>query len=88
MQILKNFSDSWVSRLNKTHLVRNACGYQLVKPASLDVISTEVFLNDDKLYALEVDCETHSFVANNFIVHDSTPCTPVYAPAQRGIYKR
>jgi IMP dehydrogenase/GMP reductase len=65
---------SYVSRLNVTSGKRLAENHQVVKP--LGVRDTDVAV---PVYDLEVDCPTHSFIANNAIVHNSICTTRVVA---------
>ena len=65
---------SYVSRLNVTHKKRLAESHQVVKTLGIREISVPV-----PVYDLEVDCSTHSFIANNAIVHNSICTTRVVA---------
>ncbi len=65
---------SFVSRLNVTHEKRLAKSHQVVKP--LELRDTDIAI---PVYDLEVDCASHSFIANNAIVHNSICTTRVVA---------
>jgi IMP dehydrogenase/GMP reductase len=65
---------SFVSRLNVTHEKRLSESHQVVKPLELRDVDVRI-----PVYDLEVDCPTHSFVANNAIVHNSICTTRVVA---------
>ena len=65
---------SYVSRLNVTREERLGDSHQVVKPLGLR--ETEIAI---PVYDLEVDCPTHSFIANNAIVHNSICTTRVVA---------
>jgi IMP dehydrogenase/GMP reductase len=61
--------ESYRARLNVTHAKRHYRAYQVVKPLSQRPLGVAV-----PVYDLEVDCPTHSFIADNVIVHNSI-CT-------------
>ena len=65
---------SFVSRLNVTHEKRLSESHQVVKPLELRDVDVRI-----PVYDLEVDCPTHSFIANNAIVHNSICTTRVVA---------
>jgi len=65
---------SFVSRLDVTHGRRLPETHQVVKP--LELRDTGIAI---PVYDLEVDCPTHSFIANNAIVHNSICTTRVVA---------
>ncbi|MEO5633624.1 IMP dehydrogenase [Gaiella sp.] len=65
---------SYVSRLNVTHQKRLSESHQVVKLLELREVDLRI-----PVYDLEVDCPTHSFVANNAIVHNSICTTRVVA---------
>ncbi len=66
--------ESYRSRLNVSHEKRHATDYQIVKV--LDHRSLEVAV---PVYDIEVACPTHSFIADNAIVHNSICTTRVIA---------
>src|SRR5207253_5782853 len=66
--------ESYVARLSVTHAKRHTRGYEVVKQLGqrkLGVVGP--------VYDLEVDCPTHSFIADNSIVHNSICTTRVVA---------
>jgi IMP dehydrogenase/GMP reductase len=65
---------SWVARLNTTHAKR-----QLEDHAVVKVLETRRLGVSVPVYDLEVDCPTHSFIADNVIVHNSICTTRVVA---------
>ena len=65
---------SYRSRLNATHGKRHLEAFQVVKRLPGRETSIPV-----PVYDLEVDCETHSFIADNAIVHNSICTTRVVA---------
>jgi inosine-5'-monophosphate dehydrogenase len=67
-------NEAYVSRLNVTHAKRHLEEYQVVKQLEQRDLGVAV-----PVYDLEVDCDTHSFVANNAIVHNSICTTRVVA---------
>ncbi len=69
---LENFKSAYVSRVNTSGLKRLTKDYQAVK--LLECEETNLSL---KVYDLEIDCPTHSFIANNMIVHNSMCTTRV-----------
>jgi len=66
--------ESYRSRLNATHAKRHLSDYQVVK--RLDGRRLGIAL---PVYDIEVDCPTHSFIADNAIVHNSICTTRVVA---------
>ena len=66
--------ESYRSRLNVTHEKRHSSDFQLVKV--LDHRSLGVAV---PVYDIEIDCPTHSFIADNAIVHNSICTTRVIA---------
>jgi IMP dehydrogenase/GMP reductase len=66
--------DSYKSRLNVTHRKRHLDDYQVVKLLDRRALNLSV-----PVYDIEVDCPTHSFVADNVIVHNSICTTRVVA---------
>jgi IMP dehydrogenase/GMP reductase len=66
--------ESFVSRLNVTHFKRALDDYQVVKQLGQRELDAAV-----PVYDLEVDCDTHSFIADNAIVHNSICTTRVVA---------
>jgi IMP dehydrogenase/GMP reductase len=67
-------NESYVARLNVTHFKRHLEEYQVVKQLEQRDLGVAV-----PVYDLEVDCDTHSFIANNAIVHNSICTTRVVA---------
>ncbi|VTU02147.1 inosine 5 -monophosphate dehydrogenase : IMP dehydrogenase., GMP reductase OS=Thiorhodospira sibirica ATCC 700588 GN=ThisiDRAFT_0694 PE=3 SV=1: IMPDH: CBS: CBS: Hom_end_hint: IMPDH [Gemmataceae bacterium] len=61
--------ESYKSRLNVSHLKRHAGEFQVVKALEFRRTTLEV-----PVYDIEVDCPTHSFIADNAVVHNSI-CT-------------
>ena len=66
--------ESYRSRLNVTHLKRHLSNYQAVKALGSRDLGVAV-----PVYDIEVDCPTHSFIADNVIVHNSICTTRVVA---------
>jgi len=66
--------ESYRSRLNVSHLKRQTTNYQVVKPLERRRLGVAV-----PVYDIEVDCPTHSFIADNVIVHNSICTTRVVA---------
>jgi IMP dehydrogenase/GMP reductase len=66
--------ESFVARLNRTHAKRHAGEHQLVKQLGQRELGLSL-----PVYDLEVDCPTHSFIADNAIVHNSICTTRVVA---------
>jgi IMP dehydrogenase/GMP reductase len=66
--------ESYVSRLNRSHSKRQTKSHLIVK--TLGERTNEVAV---PVYDLEVDCPTHSFIADNAIVHNSICTTRVVA---------
>lgn len=68
---IDNCNESFVARLNvshkKRHLVKN---YNIAKKTSYKTLSNILL----PVYDIEVECPTHSFIADNVIVHNSN-CT-------------
>lgn len=67
-----NCSDSFVSRINLTAEKRLIKDYQIVKVLELQDLQIEI-----PVYDIEVDCDTHSFIADNAIVHNSVCATRI-----------
>ncbi len=65
---------SYRSRLDKTHAKRHSSCHQVVKKLESREMATAV-----PVYDIEVDCPTHSFIADNAIVHNSICTTRVVA---------
>ena len=65
---------SYSSRLNVSHEQRLLSKYQIVKRLGADRTGVAV-----PVYDVEVDCPTHSFIADNAIVHNSICTTRVIA---------
>jgi inosine-5'-monophosphate dehydrogenase len=65
---------SFVSRLNVHHYRRHLDDFQVVK--QLERRDLDVSL---PVYDIEVDCESHSFIADNAVVHNSICTTRVVA---------
>jgi IMP dehydrogenase/GMP reductase len=78
LKTIGNFSNCKLENCNKTWRVkplkktsrRKIGDKQIVKFISKEEISTEI-----PVYDLEIDCPTHSFIANNTIVHNSVCLT-------------
>jgi IMP dehydrogenase len=70
----ENCRESYRSRLNVTHRKRHLTNYQVVKPLGSRDLGVAV-----PVYDIEVDCPTHSFIADNVIVHNSICTTRVVA---------
>jgi IMP dehydrogenase/GMP reductase len=66
--------DSYRSRLNVTHRKRQLEHYQVVKLLERRAVGAAV-----PVYDLEVDCPTHSFIADNATVHNSSCTTRIVA---------
>ncbi|MCK9567847.1 IMP dehydrogenase [Candidatus Pacearchaeota archaeon] len=66
---IENFNTPYVSRINNTAEKRVIDNYQISKLLEYTNINDEVSVFD-----LTIDCETHSFIADNAIVHNSL-CT-------------
>jgi inosine-5'-monophosphate dehydrogenase len=66
--------ESYVARLNVTHFKRHLDEYQVVKQLRQRDLGVAV-----PVYDIEVDCDTHSFIADNAIVHNSICTTRVVA---------
>jgi inosine-5'-monophosphate dehydrogenase len=66
--------DSYRARLDSTHAKRHLGDLQCVKILAKERLSVAV-----PVYDLEVDCETHSFIADNVVVHNSICTTRVVA---------
>jgi IMP dehydrogenase len=66
--------ESYVSRLSVHHRRRNLDEFQVVK--QLEQCGLDIAV---PVYDIEVDCPTHSFVADNAIVHNSICTTRVVA---------
>ena len=66
--------DSYKARLDATHAKRNLDDFHVVKQLGQRDLGAAV-----PVYDIEVDCPTHSFIANNVIVHNSICTTRVVA---------
>jgi inosine-5'-monophosphate dehydrogenase len=66
--------DSYRSRLDHSHATRHLGDLQCVK-----ILSRAVLPEPEPVFDLEVDCPTHSFIADNVIVHNSICTTRVVA---------
>jgi IMP dehydrogenase/GMP reductase len=69
---LENFNDAFVARINKSAEKRLVDEYQVAKLLEKTEMKIEVLT-----YDITVDCDTHSFIANNAIVHNSLCTTRV-----------
>ena len=69
---LANCNDSYTSEIINTGQKRLTKNYQAVK--ILDIQETS---ENKQVYDLEIDCSTHSFIANNAIVHNSVCSTRI-----------
>jgi inosine-5'-monophosphate dehydrogenase len=65
---------SYRSRLNASHAKRHLAEYQVVKRLDARDLGLAV-----PVYDIEVDCPTHSFIADNVVVHNSICTTRVVA---------
>jgi IMP dehydrogenase/GMP reductase len=65
---------SYCARLDTTHERRHLDSFQVVKPLGNRELDLHL-----PVYDIEVDCPTHSFIANNAIVHNSICTTRVVA---------
>jgi IMP dehydrogenase/GMP reductase len=65
---------SFRSRLNSSHAKRHVDEYQVVKALGRRDLGIAV-----PVYDIEVDCPTHSFIADNVVVHNSICTTRVVA---------
>lgn len=70
----ENCLDSYKSRLNISHEKRHLDEHQIVK-----ILDTQRLNLALPVYDIEVDCPTHSFIADNAIVHNSICTTRVVA---------
>jgi IMP dehydrogenase/GMP reductase len=66
---IDNCRDSYVFGLGNKNSIKNIENYSYSKITSVEDLGKE-----DLVYDLEVDCPSHSFIANNAIVHNSI-CT-------------
>ena len=73
---INSMKEAFSSKTLKTPSFRLTKDYFVVKPISYEETSLEV-----PVYDIEVDCETHSFIANNMIVHNSICSTRLNAGA-------
>ncbi len=73
---IRNFNLSYRSDIINTGLKRLTEDHQAVK-----ILDSEEVDEPVEVYDLEVDCPTHSFIANNAIVHNSTCVTRLVAGA-------
>lgn len=64
--------DSYRARLNVSHSNRQLQDYSIVKPLERRELGLHL-----PVYDIEVDCPTHSFIANNAVVHNSICTTRV-----------
>ncbi|MFN2627270.1 MAG: IMP dehydrogenase [Gaiellaceae bacterium] len=71
---LSPWRGSYVSRLNVAEANRHPAAYQVVETLGHRKLGVAV-----PVYDLEVDCPTHSFIADNAIVHNSICTTRVVA---------
>lgn len=71
---IANLKDSYSSRVLKQAKKRISGNMQIVKILEKTDGSTKALFDSVPVYDIEVDCPTHSFVANNAIVHNSM-CT-------------
>jgi IMP dehydrogenase/GMP reductase len=71
---LETCRESYRSRLNVSHRKRHLADFQVVKPLEMRRLGVAV-----QVYDIEVDCPTHSFIADNAIVHNSICTTRVVA---------
>ncbi len=73
---LNNFKQPYISKVNMSGVKRLTKDYQAVKLLECNETSLQL-----KVYDLEIDCPTHSFIANNMIVHNSSCTTRIIAGA-------
>ncbi len=73
---LENVNEIYIGEIINTGEKRLTEEYQVAK--LLENKETELY---EKVYDLEVDCETHSFIANNAIVHNSICITRIVTGA-------
>lgn len=73
---IENFSTSYVAEIINTGKKRLTEEYQIAKLLERENINLYL-----KVYDLEVDCPTHSFIANNAIVHNSVCSTRIVTGA-------
>lgn len=73
---IKNIKQGYRARTLGLPEKRLTKDYQIIK-----LIKNEEFSKKVKVYDLEVDCPTHSFIANNMIVHNSMCTTRVMTGA-------
>jgi IMP dehydrogenase/GMP reductase/intein/homing endonuclease len=66
--------ESYRSRLNVTHAKRHTEDFQVVKVLERRQLDVAV-----PVYDIEVDCPTHSFIADNALVHNSICTTRIVA---------
>ncbi len=71
---VENCRESYRSRLNSTHEKRLMDDFQVVKGLGQRQLGLAV-----PVYDIEVDCPTHSFIADNVVVHNSICTTRVVA---------
>lgn len=69
---INNCKDAYIARTLKNPKVRLTKDYFIIKNMEYTETNEEV-----KVYDLTVDCDTHSFIANNMIVHNSLCTTRV-----------
>jgi inosine-5'-monophosphate dehydrogenase len=70
----QNCRDSYRARLNVSHTKRLTENYQVLK-----LLDQQPFNIALPVYDIEVDCPTHSFIADNAIVHNSICTTRIVA---------
>jgi inosine-5'-monophosphate dehydrogenase len=70
----ENCRDSYRARLNVSHEKRLTENYQVLK-----LLDRQPFKIALPVYDIEVDCPTHSFIADNAIVHNSICTTRIVA---------
>jgi IMP dehydrogenase/GMP reductase len=73
---IENFNQCYNSRVNVATKIRVGKNYQISKLLEYSDVNIEV-----PVYDLTVDCPTHSFIANNSIVHNSICLTRIEAGA-------
>jgi IMP dehydrogenase/GMP reductase len=69
-----NCRESYRARLNASHLKRHTAQFQVVKVLEQRDLGVAM-----PVYDIEVDCPTHSFIADNAIVHNSICTTRIVA---------
>lgn len=69
---IENCNQPYVSRSLSNYKARLTNDYQIIKKMSIEDVEEEM-----EVFDLTVDCDTHSFIANNMIVHNSICLTRI-----------